>query len=45
MQEIKLTKRWGPHKKGAVVEVDDQRAEQLIADKFGAPPKEKDEDG
>lgn len=31
MKTVKLTKDWGPHKAGEAIEVDDERAEVLIA--------------
>lgn len=35
MKRILLLKPWGPRKAGEVVEVDDQRAAQLVKDKLG----------
>lgn len=33
-QKIKLSKKWGPHKKGAVIVVDDLRAKWLLDHDF-----------
>ena len=41
MQKVKLLKAAGPYRKGQIVEVDPQRAEQWIADGVVEAPKEK----
>jgi len=35
LKAVELTKAWGEHKAGETVEVDEERAAQLVSDGFG----------